>query len=427
MKLSRFLLICSALCLLSGCSYDIPVQQQAKLAEITPVSVTVSKFDNLPEYSLYVEKRGNTLSLYEPKAGCYIGAGILFNKIVDRDIETFEKLTGKSHAMYYYPLQYNEEFPLNWLLSCISHLKTPLIELQLPQEPDFDPLYIENLAKQFGDFYIPVFIQITVDRNYGAENFQKFYKAVREAFSAYAGNCAFVWSVTGSDSLDYEAYYPGDEFVDWIGMDLLLNAEANQQDLINALNCFYYSFQNKKPLMLTKLGISHLSSQNYTYRTDKTAELLDTVFNKVITSYPEIKALCYMDYNSILFSGTENYTVTDEESLLSSYSSGISQSGYLSETDMFSTGDNIIKYHLSPFPAYFKDNKLYIPENAVLFNLNYFDSNVFNDSATINNQKFYVFDLFNNSVLNIDVNENNKSVTINLKNDYQQASMSSTQ
>ncbi len=395
------------------------MQQQPETLEITPVSASVSKFENLPQYSLYVEKRGNTLSLYEPKAGCYLGAGILFNKIVDRDIETFEKLTGKSHAIYHYPLEYNEEFPLNWILSCISQLKTPLIELRLPQEPDFDPVYIENLAKQFGDFYIPVFIQITADRNYGSENFLNYYKAVRAAFSTYAENCAFVWSVSAGDLPDYQSFYPGDRYVDWIGLDLLLKSESEEDNLSNAINCFYYSFQNKKPLMITKLGISHLSSDNYIYRTTEAAELIETVYKKILTAYPEIKALCYMDYNSILFSGNENYTVTDEESLLSAYSGGISQSNYLSEVDMLSAGDNIIKYNLSPFPAYFKNDKIYIHENSVLYNLNYFDNDLFSESIIINNQKFYIFDIFNNTILNVNVNENNKSLTVNLKKEYQ--------
>ncbi len=311
-----------------------------KLLAMTKTNATKRNFDNLTPYTLQIVKDDYSLMLYEQNEGCYLGANIIFNRVVDCDIKTFEDKVKTPHAIYYYPMDYNESFPLKWILSCISQMKTPLVELKLPPELVLDEIYMENLAKNFGDFYVPMFIQITVDKSYDSEEFVEYFRFVSDNFREYASNCAIVWSVEGADVLNYEPFYPGDEYIDWIGLDALINLDKNcyKSNFDKMISSFYYSFQTKKPLMISKLGVSHMSTINYVYQTPLASNLIQQIYSTIITRYPRIKSVCYMDFNSINFSKTDNYSITENENVLTAYKNSTNRKGFLSEINILSTG-----------------------------------------------------------------------------------------
>lgn len=85
---------------------------------------------------------------------------------------------------------------------------------------------LRELAMGAADFNKPVFMSFAHEMNgtwypWGGkpEEFVKAYKRVVDIFnSAGASNVTWVWNIN-NDGDDFRKYYPGDDYVDWIGVD----------------------------------------------------------------------------------------------------------------------------------------------------------------------------------------------------------------
>ena len=116
--------------------------------------------------------------------------------------------------------------------------------LQQIAQGAFDP-EIEHLARTLGQLPHPVLLRIGYEFdgawNPGYENASAFINAyqhvARGVVRAGASNVAFVWQASSSlvdDVIEQkhesiEAWYPGDEFVDWVGMSWFLAPSVSAQ------------------------------------------------------------------------------------------------------------------------------------------------------------------------------------------------------
>jgi Glycosyl hydrolase family 26 len=126
------------------------------------------------------------------------------------------------------------------------------------------------------------------------------WKYLRKIFADEgADNVAWVWSVNWNSKPDtpendYQAYYPGDKFVDWVAIS---GYNLHHETPAKLFDRFYQQYASRKPVMISEVG-----SVDYGGRTK--AEWVGQ-FAAYVNSRPDIAAVCWFDTDT-----HENYSET---------------------------------------------------------------------------------------------------------------------
>lgn len=150
------------------------------------------------------------------------------------------------------------------------------------------------------------------------ESYIKAYRYVADLVHNSSTNIAMVWSVTMRPAfgLDPNAYYPGDEYVDWIGMSLYMVKYFGGQDYeegfygllnqtqfaagiaanpVTILKDYIERYGDRKPFMITESGATHYSRTLGRDETAYAAEHLKMLYRYVPMVYPQVKAILHFD------------------------------------------------------------------------------------------------------------------------------------
>jgi hypothetical protein len=370
---------------ITGCSKKEVVTsiEETEITSDTEVVSVLKNNDTNEVFTLYVEKEYD-LALYEPENGIYLGAYIIDNEN-NYDIKQFEDLIEINHATYISNMELGDEFPINFVLECIANNKTPNIVLKVNDSyvGNFTE-DIHDLSKEFSQFKVPIFIQfMPLESKYNEDIYLKMYKEARNIFKTNANNVAFVWVTNMQNIFDSIRYYPGDEYVDWVGLDVLddlVDSSKNDysDNIYSAIDFLYYTFQDRKPIMLTKFGVSHFSTGEYVYKINEARRELTDVYEKIILYYPRIKSVNYVDYNEVTLKQNkdvkQNYSITENTEIAITYKNIALNDIFISEIDMTNTkGENIKGLSKSPFSLYLNGENILISENSLLYNLEFED------------------------------------------------------
>ena len=345
-----FILLILPMLILSGCRRDIYISPEAIADEDTSLRSGIYQAE---KFSLFREER-LTLSRFEPPTGTYLGAYIRSDRIVAGNIELFEQMVGREHSFYTYFLKLGQRLPTEWVLECIAHVRTPNIILEPSNiAQPFNRHLLRYTARSFSDISVPMFVHfypVSHNASYDADAYLEFFRAARGYFERYAPNVAFVW-VVDADSLHLmDIMYPGDDYVDWIGINLFIDSQMSIYDVRLRLDSFYFKFQERKPIFISQLGVSHFSAYDHTHRVRESAEMMADIFLAIERYYPRIKAINYMSINSIdptrNRGGTYNFSLTDNEHVTRAYAEAITSPHFLARVN-FNPGGSEVSQRLS--------------------------------------------------------------------------------
>ncbi|NLK96661.1 glycosyl hydrolase [Defluviitalea saccharophila] len=420
MKSKLFHMIIFVCLLLTSCNASEKSKAPIASEEEKEVSAAQAIIEKT-EYKLY-RNISRPLSLYEPKEGCYLGAYILSNSDINFDIETFEKITETSHGIYLRNMKLGAIFPIDWVLECTSRMKTPYIILQPPSEDfPYQDYLLEETAKEFGYYFIPMFVQFYPNPHQydNPQAYKDFFIKARNIFKEYAPNVAFIWSVNLENCEDSLIYYPGDEAVDWVGIDvydlIYTNNEKNDQNLFEDIDFVYYSFQGKKPMMISQLGISHYSNKDHGYYIDEAANKISAFYNTIRNQYPQIKGINYMDFNNIEAApndmGQDNFKITSQEQLTEAYKNALKYTYFIDSLDIQSSSSVEEQWIVSFYPIYKQNDKIYVSEKVIKYEWE--DLGIMNQEEKpiwVNDDAYYSLEnIIQNSSLNMQIDfESNK-------------------
>jgi len=340
---------------LSGCRSELVISPEASMEEDTVLRSGIYRAES---FNLFREER-LALARFEPPSGTYLGAYIRSDRIVAGNIELFEQMVGREHSFYTYFLKLGQRLPTEWVIECIAHARTPNIIL----EPNniaqpFNRHLLRYTARSFGEISVPMFVHfypVSHRANYNTDEYLAFFRAARAYFERYAPNVAFVW-VIEADSLHLmDVMYPGDDYVDWVGINLFVDSQMTICDVRLKIDSLYFNFQERKPIFISQLGISHFSAIGHTHRTREAAQMMADIFLAIERYYPRIKALNYMSLNSIdparNRGGIYNFSLTDNEHITRAYSEVINSPHFLARVN-FHTGGNEVSQRIShPSPV----------------------------------------------------------------------------
>ena len=153
-----------------------------------------------------------------------------------------------------------------------------------------------NSLKAFGH---PVFVRWFWEMNLGKKNdpcngsagASGYVAAWRHIYTLFhqagATNVAFVWCPALSAGLtSADNFYPGADYVDWIGVDGYLKDQNNASSFADLLGPWYAKYATyQKPLIVGETGAPQNDQANY----------FEGISQSVPTQFPSLKAILYFD------------------------------------------------------------------------------------------------------------------------------------
>jgi len=199
----------------------------------------------------------------------------------------------------------------------------------------WDDYFIEA-AHTVRDFRSPVFISIDHEMNGNwypysqaysgstttAADYVAAWKRIVGIFRAQgAGNAAFVWSPNVPDvgEVPYQAYYPGDSWVDWVGISFYSGNSMSAMDEI------YRQLAPRKPFFITEWATAPQKNK-YNPLFPGEVTWVEQFFAALETRYPRVKAISWFNWQN----GDGDYRLTRVPEQAKTYAKDISASRYLS-------------------------------------------------------------------------------------------------
>jgi hypothetical protein len=365
----RLLVVLLTLVLLSSCSNNTISKTRPLL--INPENDTHEFMDAFFSKEL-------KLSIHEPQSGAYLGSYILANKALDFSIKNFENKVIKKHSLYLYNMIISESVPMDFILQCIANKSTPYIIISPDNTDDpYDYTHLESLAKEFSKLYIPIFVELypVLEQKIEAKEYQAYFRYASSMFKKYAQNISLVWSVSTDSLYGSSRLYPGDDYVNFVGLSHYIKNDTGTSavyDFFNKMDYFYYTYQKTKPILISKLGISHYSTDEHKYFSKESAQTLVNIYESVILKYPRVKGINYMNFNGVDIMGilernVQDFSITEDETMLEAYKEVIQNKEYLSSIEINNvTGPQLIR---SPFKAVRSQGVYYVSEKSLIYDM----------------------------------------------------------
>jgi hypothetical protein len=292
-----------------------------------------------------------TLAKHEPAFGTMLGGTVdrdpAINSVLSRVAQTY----GKSYAMVLVYANWNE--PLPWM---VNNAKAAGSALQVGWQPNqgldavLDDTYLRSFARSLKAYGLPVFLRFGGEMNgawvewYGDPvKYQEKWRLVTRVMREEAPNVAMVWSPNFVGDAPFADYYPGDDWVDWVGINLYhestLNADATMSPMVNDIyyqaersnpldkvKAIYETYASRKPLMLSETGFGWATRATGADHTAWAAATLKRFYGYAPLIYPRLKAISYFNVDI----GFGKYVLSANPTMKTAFQQATASSWYLS-------------------------------------------------------------------------------------------------
>jgi hypothetical protein len=269
-------------------------------------------------YTLSTPAINYTLQKFEPKYGAYIGSfvGEDFFKSNRNDVyAAFEEKVGKQHAVYFDYVNVGQTMKEGFLgldsaiqKGAALHVAyQPMQGLKAVTESQ-----IRTFAQELKELGVPIFLRYAAEMNGDwvtwngdpalyIQNWKMVTKIMREV----APNVAMVWSPSEMPLTNLESYYPGDDYVDWVGLSIYSKKYANgditqpadDRNPLEAIDYVYQLYASKKPIMVSEYGAStSLQAGGIVHDSEDFAiQKFVNLYEGIRVKYPRVKCIQYFN------------------------------------------------------------------------------------------------------------------------------------
>ncbi|MCP1309100.1 stalk domain-containing protein [Paenibacillus tyrfis] len=294
--------------------------------------------------------KNGKLAKFEPEYGTYIGMYTERDPGMQNYFDRSESLYGKKHALYLAYAQVGKPFPKQHA----ARAKQAGAALQIGWEPmnGLDAVtddVVRQWAKDAKAAGIPIFLRYASEMNgdwvvwHGdPQKYIDKFKMVHDIMAEEAPNVAMVWSPGDVPMYSMDAYYPGDDYVDWVGVSMYTepyeNGDPQQGNMqatspVERLDHLYKTYADRKPLMISETAVSHYANLPQESFTDYGLLNLQRLYEVMPFKYPRLKSITYFNVNLDMKESKNNYLLRDNEAMLNLYKQLISSPYYLSRVE----------------------------------------------------------------------------------------------
>lgn len=219
--------------------------------------------------------------------------------------------------------------------------------------------YIRNTIEYLGSSGLNIILRFANEMNVGsngdsAEDYIKSFRYVAD-IAHTKQNIAVCWAPNDVGALDrpFVNYYPGDEYVDWVGVSLYTSKyfqgiDSGTPEEKKISNTYFLtgeyadpvlkmgriiSFMNeygiKKPVAVTECGAPHTTNNAAESCIEWGTDKLYKIYGELVRVYPQVKAICY--FNVQRPTETQNYALSDSPALNEAYNRAVEDEIYLTD------------------------------------------------------------------------------------------------
>jgi hypothetical protein len=325
------------------------VDQIRSIAELYISSASPEKMKQLAAPS----KGG--LAKFEPESGVYLGLYAEGDPKMGNFYSRSEQIYDKKHAMYLVYGNWGGKFPTRQA----SLAKAAGAALQIGWQPSDgldavkDDAYVRQWARDAKASGIPIFLRFASEMNgdwtvWGGlglkdKHIEKF-RLISRIMKEEAPNVAMVWSPGDVPKFTMSSFYPGDEYVDWVGVSLYSEpygngdpAEKDSMGLspVERLDEIYKLYADRKPIMISETGVAHLTHADNKSHSDWAVMNLDRLYSVMPKKYPRLKAITYFNTDNQGKPGPANdYLLRDDPQMFGMYKQLIADPHFLTRVEM---------------------------------------------------------------------------------------------
>jgi hypothetical protein len=326
----------------------VKIQRADQIRSIVEVYRTDT---NLADVKAAAAPEQGGLAKFEPEYGSYIGIYSELDPQVGNFFSKNEQLYGKKHALYLAYSQWGKDFPQGHA----NRAKEAGGALQIAWEPMsgldnvVDGSYLRQWARAAKSTGIPIFLRYASEMNgnwvpwHGdAQQYIEKFRMIHDVFAEEAPNVAMVWSPGDVPANTIDEYYPGDAYVDWVGVSLYIEPYENGDPSlpsmvatspVERLNKLYETYSARKPLMLSETGVPHHSNSADEDFTEWAKLNLQRLYEIMPYKYPRLKSITYFNVDQGLDNAKNNYSVSDTKVIKEYYSRLIANPYLLSKVE----------------------------------------------------------------------------------------------
>jgi hypothetical protein len=291
------------------------------------------------------------LAKFEPEYGMYIGLYSEQDPAMQNNFTKSEQLYGKKHALYLAYSPYNDSFPKQYAVRA----KEAGAALQIAWEPSQgldavkDDAHLREWARAAKASGIPIFLRYASEMNgnwvvwHGdPQKYIEKFRLVHDVMAQEAPNVAMVWSPGDVPAYSMDVYYPGDDYVDWVGVSLYTEpyengdpAQSNMQATspIERLDSLYKTYSDRKPLMLSESAVSHYAHIPDESFTDYGLLNLQRLYEIMPLKYPRLKSITYFNVDLKNRESRNNYLLGANDAMKALYTQMIASPFYLTKVE----------------------------------------------------------------------------------------------
>jgi hypothetical protein len=281
-----------------------------------------------------------------PTGHAYIGAYIELDPVAKGDISAFEKLVGRKHAGYLRYVGYGEPFPYRWAADVVAHGAMP----QIAWEPNNglsevqDDTYLRGWAQAARHLGAPILLRYASEMNgdwmpYSGnpDEYIRKWRLVYRVMHETAPNVVVIWCPFGVPRSTIPLYYPGDEYVDWVGVNIYAvvynNGDRKQpatDTQMDQLRFIYNLYADRKPIAVCEYAATHFCRASGQCTTDFAIKSLREFYEALPKLFPKVVFVSWFSVEAHADGLAHNdYAVTTDPAVLAAYKELVARDYFL--------------------------------------------------------------------------------------------------
>ena len=327
------------------CAYNFPQPDWGALLNERTAMVKATDFELYAEAS--PDKAVYYGAKFEPKAGAYIG-------MTADTSESFKPLG--SYLTYIESFsQLDLYYPANEMVR--SDDSAVMVGWTVNSLDDVNYDAVRTTCQNLNAYNKKIFFRFANEMNCSQlgdepDRYVEIFRNVANIAHEYP-NLAVVWSPNDMGALDrpFEYYYPGDEYVDWVGVSCYTekkfqnSSNTSESDSIYFMTGDYSWTTNKlkplmdfmaknniqKPVMISEGGVARYNETGESYTGWHEPRLENMLWNTIM-KYPQIKMINYFNVHFDAFVG-EQFSISDYPESVDIFNKAASSGAYLRSAD----------------------------------------------------------------------------------------------
>lgn len=245
---------------------------------------------------------------------------------------------------------------LHWVKSALSDAKDRGLAVEIawnfPGEGSglssipYQNEYIKSVTSTIAEYpTVPVFVRIGAEMNVWSvpadpNEYKAAFRHISGIIKSDCQNAAVVWSPGTVSSWDrnMDDYYPGDEYVDWVGASLyagkyflgkiwpeeqkfneVVFCAGDGADPVKMLDEIASKYGDRKPIMIAECGAAHTVRSLGEDTTEWAKMRLRQIYSYLPMYYPQVKFIAYFDV--VMPNETNDYALSSNSAMAEEYKS----------------------------------------------------------------------------------------------------------